>query len=187
MFSFLDFIPIGVILMLNIADYIRSVYDFPHEGIHFRDITTLLEDAAAFKQSVKMFAESVKKFGPITKIAAPEARGFVFATPLAVELGTGFIPIRKPGKLPYKTVSQSFDLEYGSDMLQIHEGAIKPGERVLLVDDLLATGGTMRACKDLVESQGATVVAIAFLLELTSLEGRKKLDFDNVISLVQYE
>lgn len=173
--------------MINIADYIRSVYDFPVEGIHFRDITPLLDDAEAFHQTVKMLADAVREFGPITKVAAPEARGFVFATPMAIELGTGFVPIRKPGKLPYKTVSQSFDLEYGTDMLQIHEDAIKPGDRVLLIDDLLATGGTMQACKQLMESRGGIVTAIAFVLELVPLEGRKKLDFENVISLIRYD
>lgn len=176
---------------MDIRDYIRSVYDFPVKGVHFRDVTPLLENPLIFRHTIDLLVEKTKVFGKIDKIAAPEARGFIFCTPLALALNAGFVPIRKPGKLPYQTISESFSLEYGTDMLQMHVDAVKPGERVLLFDDLLATGGTMQACKNLVEKCGGEIAGIAFVLELLSFEGRKKLNLmnngPNVVSLVQYE
>ena len=129
----------------------------------------------------------MRPFGPIDKVAAPEARGFIFGTPLALALGAGFVPIRKPGKLPHTTISEEYALEYGTNELQMHNDAIKPGERVLLFDDLLATGGTVNACQTLLEKCGATVVAIAFTIELLGLQGRDILGHPNVVSLIQYE
>jgi len=172
--------------MLRLEDYIRSVFDFPIPGIHFRDITPLLENAQAFQQAVNQLDDTVKGWGKIDQIAAPEARGFIFAAPLAYSLGAGLITIRKPGKLPYKTVSLSYELEYGTNVIQMHEDSVKPGSRVLLVDDLLATGGTIEACRQLVAKQGGTVLGAAFVLELADLKGREKLQLDNIVSLVSY-
>lgn len=175
--------------MIQISDYIRSVYDFPIPGIHFRDITPLLENAAAFQESVRLMVEAVKEWGPINAIAAPEARGFMFAAPVAIQLNAGLLPIRKPGKLPYKTVSTSYDLEYGQNTIQMHADAVKPGDRVLLLDDLLATGGTINACRELIEKQGGEVVGALFLIELTELNGRKileKLPPERIKTLISY-
>ena len=175
--------------MINLSDFIRSVFDFPIPGIHFRDITPLWENPVAFQESVQQMADVVKDWGKIDGIAAPEARGFVFAAPVALQLGAGLVPIRKPGKLPYKTVSVSYELEYGENMIQMHEDAIKPGMRVLLLDDLLATGGTMDACRQLVENQGGEVVGALFLIELLDLKGREKLNripAERVKALIQY-
>ena len=172
--------------MINLTDYIRSVYDFPVQGVHFRDITPLLENPLAFSEAVKQLANTVREWGPFDGIAAPEARGFVFAAPLAIELGIGLITIRKPGKLPYKTVSISYELEYGSNTIQMHEDAVKPGDRILLADDLLATGGTMEACRKLLEKQGATVVGAVFVIELLDLKGRKNVNLDKIETLIKY-
>ncbi len=175
--------------MSNISDYIRSVFDFPIPGVHFRDITPLLENSAAFQDSIHQMVEAVKDWGKIDCVAAPEARGFIFATPVALELKAGLVPIRKPGKLPYKTVSLSYELEYGQNTIQMHADAIKPGTRVLLIDDLLATGGTMDACRQLIENQGGEVAGAVFLIELLDLKGREKLSkipADRVKTLIQY-
>ena len=181
-FSFLIF------FTMNLTDYIRSVFDFPIPGIHFRDITPLWENPAAFQESVRQMAEVVKDWGKIDCIAAPEARGFIFAAPLALQLGAGLVPVRKPGKLPYNTVSLSYELEYGQNTIQMHEDAIKPGKRVLLIDDLLATGGTMDACRQLVENQGGEVIGAMFLIELLDLKGREKIQIpaERVKALIQY-
>ena len=176
--------------MQNLSEYIRSVFDFPIPGIHFRDITPLLENPAAFQESIRQMVESVKDWGKIDRIAAPEARGFIFAAPIAMQLGAGLVPIRKPGKLPYKTVSLSYELEYGQNTIQMHADAIKPGDRVLLIDDLLATGGTMEACRQLIENQGGEVAGAIFLIELLDLNGREKLNkipTDRVKTLIQYQ
>ena len=173
--------------MINLADYIRSVHNFPVPGIHFRDITPLLANPDAFSEAVKQMAAVVKDWGPFDGIASPEARGFVFAAPLAVALGTGLLTIRKPGKLPYKTVSISYELEYGSNVIQMHEDAVKPGDRILLVDDLLATGGTIEASHRLIEKQGGNVVGAVFLIELLDLKGRDTLRLDNVRSLLEFD
>lgn len=167
-------------------DYIRDIADFPKPGILFKDITPLLADAKAFASAVDglrlHFASR-----PIDLVAAAEARGFIFAAPLALALGVGFVPIRKHGKLPHTTVSQEYQLEYGIDRLEIHRDCIRPGGRVLLIDDVLATGGTMRACCELIRRAGAEVAACAFLLELSFLAGRARLEPDfEVYSLITY-
>ena len=172
--------------MLNLQDFIREIPDFPVQGILFRDITTLMENGEAYHQAVEQLAAEVSKLGAIDIIAAPEARGFIFAAPLAYALKLPLIPIRKPGKLPYKTVTFTYELEYGSDSLQMHADTLKPGTRVLLVDDLLATGGTIKACKDLIEQEGGQVIGIAFLIELAGLKGRDKINDVPVCSLITY-
>ncbi|MCL2304240.1 MAG: adenine phosphoribosyltransferase [Planctomycetaceae bacterium] len=173
---------------MNLSDSIRSVFDFPIPGIHYRDITPLLENPVTYQEAIRRMAEAVKGWGKIDCIAAPEARGFIFAAPVALQLGAGLIPIRKPGKLPYKTVSLSYELEYGKNTIQMHEDAIKPATRVLLIDDLLATGGTMDACRQLVENQGGEVVGALFLIELLDLNGREKLHIpmERVKALIPY-
>ncbi len=172
---------------MNLSDHIRGIPDFPIPGVLFYDITTLIQDGLAFHETVRQLTEKVKGVGAIDKIAAPEARGFIFAAPVAVQQGVGLIPMRKPGKLPYKTVSISYDLEYGTNTIQMTVDAINPGDRVLLIDDLLATGGTMDACRQLIEQQGGEVVGAAFIMELLSLKGREKLKVPNIETLIQYE
>lgn len=170
---------------MNLEKKIRNIQDFPKPGIGFKDITTLLEDGEAFEYTIKKIAENIKDLG-VDVIVGPEARGFILGTPVAYELGIGFIPIRKPGKLPAEVESYEYSLEYGTDRLEIHRDAIKPGDRVAIVDDLLATGGTIAAATKLVENLGGEVVAIEFLIELDFLNGRGKLDGYNVNSLVHY-
>lgn len=173
--------------MKSIADYIRSIPDFPSPGIIFRDITPLIESAEGFSQAVNALAEAAQGLGPIDKIAAPEARGFIFGAPLAAALGVGFVPIRKPGKLPCETVSVSYSLEYGTDELHIHKDSIRQGDRVLILDDLLATGGTIGACRDLIQGQGGVVVGFSFVIELVDLKGRARLNHPQVHSLITFE
>jgi len=170
---------------LQLTDYIRAIPDFPKPGILFRDITPLLASPAAFAETVRRLADEFRD-RKIDLIAAAEARGFLFAAPLALELGVGLVPIRKPGKLPAQTLSHTYDLEYGTDTLEMHADAIARGARVLVVDDLLATGGTVQACCKMVEKAGGTVVACAFVIELTALAGAKKLAGHEVFSLVKY-
>lgn len=160
--------------MEYIASRIRKVPDFPREGIVFYDITTLLKDAKAFRRSVDMMAEMLDG-KEITSFAGPESRGFIFASALALKLGKGLIVTRKPGKLPHSTVSVSYDLEYGSASLEIHEDAVNSESRIVVVDDLLATGGTARATGDLVERLGGAVTGYLFLIELEGLEGARAL------------
>lgn len=171
---------------MTLKDYIRSVPDFPSPGIMFRDITPLLKSADAMKEVTRQLAGPWRDKG-VSAIVAAEARGFVFGTPLAMELGAAFIPVRKPGKLPFDTQFLEYDLEYGSDKLEIHKDAISPGDRVLLVDDLLATGGTMEACLRLAEQQQAEVLGFAFLIELAFLNGRERLLPHEVHSLITYQ
>ena len=171
---------------LNLSDYIRAIPDFPKPGILFRDITPLLSHPAAFGEAIGQMAERLGGL-QIDAIAAAEARGFLFAAPLALELDTALVPIRKPGKLPADTVAYSYELEYGSDTLEIHADAIHPGARVLVVDDLLATGGTVEACCHLVEKAGGVVVGCAFLIELLGLAGAEKISGYDHFSLIQYE
>jgi len=166
-------------------DWIRDIPDFPKPGILFKDITPLLSNAEALKVVVEQLASQFKDRG-IDAVAAAEARGFLFGTPLALALNVGFIPIRKPGKLPYKTVTQQYALEYGTDQVEMHSDAVKPGQRILLMDDVLATGGTMRACCDLILQAGAEVAACAFVVELAFLEGRAKLEPTEIFSLITY-
>ena len=170
---------------IDLAAFVRDVPDFPKPGILFRDITPLLASGEALRESIHRLANRYRQ-ERIDAVAAAEARGFIFAAPLAVELGVGFVPVRKPGKLPYKTRAMDYALEYGTDRLEIHSDGVHEGQRVLLVDDLLATGGTMRACCDLVHQVQATVVGCAFIIELTSLGGRERLAQEQVFSLLQY-
>lgn len=170
---------------VEITDYIRTIPDFPKPGIQFRDITPLLKSPAAFGETIRRFADHFRGHR-VDLIAAAEARGFIFAAPLALELNAGFVPVRKPGKLPFETHSFHYELEYGTDTLEVHADGLQPGQRVLLVDDLLATGGTMAACCRLTEQCGATVVGCAFVIELVDLAGAKKLTPYEVYSLIRY-
>lgn len=170
----------------GLKKYIRSVKDFPKEGIMFRDITTLLKDPEAMKITLDKLYEYAKDLN-ITKVVGIEARGFIFGALLAERLGVGFVPIRKPGKLPAQTESVTYDLEYGTDTIEIHKDAINIGERVLLHDDLLATGGTAKAAASLIENIGGEVAQISFIIELAFLHGREKLQNYDVKTLVEYE
>ncbi len=171
---------------MNLESFIRAIPDFPKPGILFRDITPLLASPQAFQASIDALAARLEG-QPIDAIAAAEARGFIFAAPLALKLQAGLVPIRKPGKLPSETLSYSYDLEYGSDTLEIHADAVAPGANVLIVDDLLATGGTVAACCELIQKAGGQVAACAFLIELAALKGRDKISAHQIISLIQYE
>ncbi len=171
--------------MDNLKKLIREVPDFPKPGINFYDITTLLKDPEGLENTIDALEEQCRGLN-IDTIIGVESRGFIFATPLAYKLGTGFIPVRKPKKLPSDTVAISYDLEYGQDTLEMHKDAVGEGHRVLIVDDLLATGGTARAVVDLVESVGGTVAALLFVVELDFLNGRSKFDGYDVKSLVKY-
>ena len=170
---------------IELRDFIRDIPDFPKPGIAFKDITPLLSAPAAFEAAIARLERAFAGKG-IQTIAAAEARGFIFGAPLALRLGAGFVPIRKPGKLPYATIALEYQLEYGKDRLEVHTDAFGPGRRVLLIDDVLATGGTMRACRDLVQSTGAEVVACAFVIELSFLGGRAKLEPTEIVSLLTY-
>lgn len=170
---------------INLNDFIRDVKDFPKPGILFKDITPLLLDCSAFTACIDQMAEKVGDL-KIDVLAAAEARGFLFAAPLAMKLGLGMVPIRKPGKLPYEKHSYSYELEYGTDTLEMHVDGVKKGQNVLVVDDLLATGGTVEACCRMVEQCEANVVGCLFLINLTFLDGAKKLDPYPVISLLDY-
>jgi|SRR5690554_2633272 len=171
---------------MDFKEKIAIIPDFPKEGISFKDITPLIGDGKAFRELIDTMAKKLREL-KVDYIAGPEARGFIFGVPLAYALGVGFIPIRKPGKLPQETVSITYDLEYGSDTLEIHKNAFKKGDRVALVDDLLATGGTISACAKLIELAGGEVVSIDFMIELTELKGRDKLEGYHVESMVQYD
>ena len=159
--------------------------DFPKKGILFKDITTLLKNPKHLKSTVNMLAAKFKDKG-ITKVVGMESRGFIFGTPVAYAMNAGFVPVRKKGKLPSKTVSATYQLEYGTDTLEIHEDAISKGEKVLIVDDLLATGGTAKATAELVNKLGGKIEGVAFVIELNFLEGRKNLKEYEVYSLIQY-
>lgn len=169
----------------HLPDYIRAIPNFPKPGILFRDITPLLACAEAFRETIAQFAAHYRDAG-IHVVAAAEARGFLFAAPLALELGVGFVPVRKPGKLPFDTHAFHYELEYGTDTLEMHIDGITPGQNVLLVDDLLATGGTMQACCRLVERARATVAGCAFVIELLGLNGAARLAPHPTFSLIKY-
>lgn len=171
---------------MDLKSKIREIEGFPKEGISFKDITTLLKDGEAFKYLVNELSDQLKDLN-VDLIVGPEARGFLVGTPVAYNLGVGFIPIRKPGKLPAETISYEYELEYGVDSLQIHKDSIKPGQRIAIVDDLLATGGTVLATAKLIEELGGEVVSINFLIELNLLKGREVLNGYKVHSLIQYE
>ncbi len=172
--------------MKKVEDYIRSIPDFPEEGIIFRDVTSILQDAQGLKLAID---ELIKRLDGVEfdVIAGTESRGFIFGMPVAYALGKPFVPVRKAGKLPCETISESYDLEYGTASIEIHKDAILPGQKVVIVDDLIATGGTVEAAIHLVERLGGEVVKVLFLLELVGLEGRKKLAGYDVASVVVYE
>jgi len=165
---------------------IRDVPDFPKPGILFRDMTPLLQEPAGLSLAVEFLTQPYRD-QHIDVVVGAESRGFIFGTAVARNLTAGFIPIRKPGKLPADKRSVTYDLEYGTDTLEIHADAIRPGQRVLMVDDLLATGGTMRACCELVEQLGGNIVAVAFLIELAGLQGRNKLTQWDIYSVIRYD
>lgn len=171
--------------MEQIKKLIREVPDFPKKGINFYDITTLLQDADGFKRTIDRLVEQVKD-EKIDTVIGIESRGFIFGTPVAYQLGAGFVPVRKPNKLPWEKVSVSYDLEYGQDTVEMHKDALGEDHNVLIVDDLLATGGTARAVADLVEKVGGNIVKILFVLELDFLNGREKLSDYNISSLIRY-
>ncbi len=170
---------------IDLHQFVRDIPDFPKPGILFKDITPLLGNAAALRVAIDRLADHFST-ARIDAVGAAEARGFLLGTPLALALGVGFIPIRKPGKLPYKRITQIYELEYGTDTLEMHSDALDVGGRILLVDDVLATGGTMKACCDLVRSIGLQVVACAFLIELGFLKGRDKLSSVDLFSVLTY-
>lgn len=170
---------------MDLKKYIADVPNFPKEGILFRDITPLMSNGEAYQFAAKRISDFAKE-KEATLIVGPEARGFIFGCPVATDLGIGFAPVRKPGKLPRESVSVSYDLEYGSNELCMHKDAVKAGDKVLIVDDLLATGGTMEATIKLVEKLGGEVVGLAFLIELVDLHGRDKLLGKDILVLIEY-
>ena len=170
---------------MDLNKYVAEIPDFPTKGILFRDITPLMADGPAFQYACEQLIDYAKKIGAEV-VVGPESRGFIFGCPVAKDLGIGFVPVRKPNKLPRKTISYKYDLEYGSNELHLHADAIKPGQKVLIIDDLLATGGTVEAAIKLVEQLGGVVVGNAFLIELTDLKGREKLSGYDVYALMEY-
>ncbi len=170
---------------MDFKEHIRVVEDFPEKGIRFKDITTLLKDGKNFHQAIDTLSEPFKGKG-IELVVGPEARGFVIGAPVAYALEAGFVPVRKPGKLPAETLKHEYDLEYGKDSLEIHKDAIAPGQKVLIVDDLLATGGTVQATIAMVEALGGIVAGLVFLIELSYLDGRRNLTNYDVMSLLKY-
>ncbi|WP_296875911.1 adenine phosphoribosyltransferase [Thomasclavelia sp.] len=172
---------------MDLSKYIEDILDFPEPGIIFRDVTPLLKDKDAYQEAIKQLASWSKTLDqPIDLVVGPEARGFLFGCPVAYELNAGFVPVRKPGKLPRKTISEKYDLEYGTNEVFIHEDSILAGQNVIIIDDLLATGGTVKATCKLVERLGGKVAGIAFLIELVDLKGRNCLEDYNVHSLLKY-
>jgi adenine phosphoribosyltransferase len=171
---------------MDLLSEIRSVPDFPKKGIVFRDITTLIKNKQAFSAAIDALYEHSKELS-VDKVVSVESRGFILGAPLAYRLGAGFVPVRKPGKLPAKTLRQEYALEYGTDAVEIHTDAILPGERVLLHDDLLATGGTISAACQLVEKLGGTIAGLSFLIELSFLNGRSRLPHRDIFSLITYD
>jgi adenine phosphoribosyltransferase len=170
---------------LDLKRFIRDIPDFPKPGILFRDITPLLSAPRAFREAIHRFADHYRDAG-VEVVVAAEARGFIFAAPLAIELNAGFVPVRKPGKLPFDTHAFHYELEYGTDTLEVHVDCVEAGQRVLVVDDLLATGGTVEACCRLLERAGATVVGCAFLISLDALGGKKRIEPYEAFSLLNY-
>lgn len=170
---------------MDLKKYVALVEDYPKPGIKFRDITPLMGDGKAYQYATDKVVEYAKTLN-IDLVVGPEARGFIFGCPVSYALGVGFAPVRKPGKLPRKVVQYSYDLEYGSNILCMHEDSVKPGQRVLIVDDLLATGGTIEATIKLVEELGGVIVGLAFLIELENLKGREKLKKYPILTLMRY-
>lgn len=172
--------------MKELKDYVRSIPDFPEPGIIFRDITSILQDADGLHLAIDSLQDLIKDVD-VDVIVGAESRGFIFGMPMAYNLHKPFVPVRKKGKLPCETISQSYDLEYGQAEIEIHKDAIKPGQKVVIVDDLIATGGTMEAAVKLIEELGGEVVKILFLMELAGLKGREKLKGYDVASVIRYE
>lgn len=172
--------------MKRIEEYVRSIPDFPEEGIIFRDVTSVLQDADGLKLAIDSMMELLDGV-EFDVIVGTESRGFIFGVPIAYEMGKPFVPARKKGKLPCETISVTYDLEYGSAEVEMHKDAIKPGQKVVLVDDLIATGGTIEACAKMIEMLGGEVVKIIFLMELAGLKGRDKLQKYDVASVITYE
>lgn len=172
--------------MKKIEEYVRSIPDFPEPGIIFRDITSILQDADGLHLAIDSLQDLIKDVD-VDVIVGAESRGFIFGMPMAYNLHKPFVPVRKKGKLPCETISQSYDLEYGQAEIEIHKDAIKPGQKVVIVDDLIATGGTMEAAVKLIEELGGEVVKIIFLMELAGLKGREKLKGYDVASVIRYE
>lgn len=171
---------------MDLKATIRTLPNWPIEGVMFRDITTLLQDPAAFKASIDLFYERYRTM-KIDKIVGIDARGLIFGAPLAYKLEVGFVPVRKKGKLPYRTIGAAYSLEYGESMVEIHEDAIQKGERVIVIDDLIATGGTVKATIDLVEQLGGEVVECAFVIDLPDLKGREKIRDYKMFALMEFE
>ncbi|MDF2473070.1 MAG: adenine phosphoribosyltransferase [Lachnospiraceae bacterium] len=171
--------------MKKLEEYIRSIPDFPEEGIIFRDVTSVLQDKVSLRMSIDQMQEHLKDLD-FDIIVGPESRGFIFGVPIAYNLNKAFIPVRKKGKLPLETVEAEYDLEYGTAVIEMHKDSIKPGDKVVIIDDLIATGGTIEAITKLIEGLGGEVVKIVFLIELEGLRGRDKLKGYNVESVVKY-
>lgn len=172
--------------MKKLEEYVRSIPDFPEKGIIFRDVTSVLQDADGLRLAIDSMQELLKDVD-FDVVVGAESRGFVFGTPIAYNLNKPFVLVRKKGKLPCETVSKEYDLEYGSAVIEMHKDSIKPGQKVVLVDDLIATGGTIQAAAELVEELGGEVVKIIFLMELAGLKGREKLSRYDVASVIRYE
>ena len=172
--------------MKKLEEYVRSIPDFPEEGIIFRDVTSVLQDADGLKLAIDSMQELLKDVD-FDVVVGAESRGFVFGTPIAYNLHKPFVLVRKKGKLPCETISKEYDLEYGSAVIEMHKDSIKPGQKVVLVDDLIATGGTIEAAAELIESLGGQVVKIVFLMELAGLKGRERLEKDDVASVIRYD
>lgn len=172
--------------MRKLEEYVRSIKDFPEEGIIFRDVTTVLQDADGLHMAVDAMQEKIKDID-FDLVLGPESRGFIFGVPIAYNMQKAFIPVRKKGKLPCETVSMEYELEYGKATIEIHKDAIKPGQKVVIIDDLIATGGTIEAIIKLVELLGGEVAGICFLMELEGLKGREKLEGYRVESVIKYE
>lgn len=172
--------------MKRVEDYVRSIPDFPEKGIIFRDITTVLQDPEGLQLAIDGIQSALEGVD-FDVVVGPESRGFIFGVPIAYNLKKGFVPVRKKGKLPCETISKEYELEYGTATIEIHKDAIKPGQKVVIVDDLIATGGTIEAIIDLVEQLGGKVVKICFLMELAGLKGRERLSDYEVSSVIRYE
>ena len=172
--------------MKKIEEYVRSIPDFPEEGIIFRDITTVLQDAEGLKLAIDSMIDCLKDV-EFDVVVGTESRGFIFGVPIAYALGKSFVPCRKKGKLPCETVAAEYELEYGTAVVEMHKDSILPGQKVVVVDDLIATGGTIEACTGLIEKLGGEVVKIVFLMELAGLKGRDKLEKYDVSSIITYE
>jgi len=170
---------------MDLKKYIQDIPEFPEPGVIFRDVTPLLADKEAYQEAISLLTEYAKDKN-VDVVCGPEARGFLFGCPVALKLGAGFVPVRKPGKLPREVVSKSYELEYGHNEIQMHSDSIQPGQNVLIVDDLLATGGTVDAAISLIEEMGGNIVGVAFLIELEALKGRELLKNYDVYSVLKY-